>query len=154
MLPPTVCSAICQMWDGRTVHTYAPWPCQLIGNSQHCFPLGMEVLMRRSQNVKRETWHCCFSQNPTKDGWNAYLCKEASLQRDNLVCQSFLVNVMWSTKELCLMLFKKNQTNNQQKEKKKKQLSKTWENSKNVHMAHVLIIYGGIWTLIKTEILS
>lgn len=48
------------------------------------------------------------------------------------------------------MLFKKNQTN----KKKKKQLSKTWENSKIVHMAHVFIIYGGIWTFIKTEIVS
>lgn len=48
------------------------------------------------------------------------------------------------------MLFKKNQTN----KKKKKQLSKTWENSKNVHMEHVFIIYGGIWTFIKTEIVS
>lgn len=38
--------------------------------------------------------------------------------------------------------------------RKKKQLSKTWENSKIVHMAHVFIIYGGIWTFIKTEIVS
>lgn len=49
---------------------------------------------------------------------------------------------------------KKTKPTTNKKKKKKKQLSKTWENSKNVHMAHVLIIYGGIWTLIKTEILS
>lgn len=48
----------------------------------------------------------------------------------------------------------KKKPNQQPTKRKKTQLSKTWENSKNVRMARVFIIYGGIWTFIKTGIVS